>query len=194
MVSGYTVLNFRPCNFFVLSNFSRYLLVLRNRSSFYFLNWPFFHILQCFSRQFMNFLKKKKRSQNLPPGADHERKIKVAGLLGQRFLAKIQNGGRRFTLDGTWMSRVKKFVQQFFFGFNWSQSCLATHVTPQNCTKMLSRTTFEQLSWQKATFDCFLSKFRAPFWGITGKLFEKSRATWGKPKAGSQGTAQNCAA
>ena len=38
------------------------------------------------------------------------------------------------------MSRVKKFVQQFywliaFFGFNWGQSCLATHVTPQNCTK-----------------------------------------------------------
>ena len=194
MVSGYTVLNFRPCNFFVLSNFSRYLLVLRNRSSFYCLNCSLSSIFCNVLVDNLWISCKKKKSQNLPPGADHERKIKVAGLLGQRFLAKIQNGGRRFTLDGTWMSRVKKFVQQFFFGFNWSQSCLATHVTPQNCTKMLSRTTFEQLSWQKATFDCFLSKFRAPFWGITGKLFEKSRATWGKPKAGSQGTVQNCAA
>ena len=36
---------------------------------------------------------------NPPPGADHGRKIKVAGLLGQLLLEKIQNGGRRFTLD-----------------------------------------------------------------------------------------------
>ena len=35
----------------------------------------------------------------LSPGADHGLKIKVAGLLGQRFLEKIQNVGRRFTLD-----------------------------------------------------------------------------------------------
>ena len=46
----------------------------------------------------MNFLW---RSQTLPPPArvDHGCKIKVAGLLGQRFLEKIQNGGQRFTLD-----------------------------------------------------------------------------------------------
>ena len=36
---------------------------------------------------------------NPPPGADHRRRIKVAGLLGQRFLEKIQNGAQRFTLD-----------------------------------------------------------------------------------------------
>ena len=35
----------------------------------------------------------------LSPGADHGLKIKVAGLPGQRFLEKIQNVGRRFTLD-----------------------------------------------------------------------------------------------
>ena len=42
----------------------------------------------------------KKRNQILPQlptsGADHGRKIKVAGLLGQRFLEKIQNSGRRY--------------------------------------------------------------------------------------------------
>ena len=37
----------------------------------------------------------KKKSQILPPGADLGRKIKVAGLVGERFLEKIQNGGRR---------------------------------------------------------------------------------------------------
>ena len=41
----------------------------------------------------------KKGGQILPPGADNGRKIKVAGLLRQRVLEKIQNGGRRFTLD-----------------------------------------------------------------------------------------------
>ena len=41
----------------------------------------------------------KKGGKPSPPGADHRRKIKVAGLLGQRFFEKIQNGGRRFTLD-----------------------------------------------------------------------------------------------
>ena len=35
----------------------------------------------------------------LSPGVDHGLKIKVAGLLGQLFLEKIQNVGRRFTLD-----------------------------------------------------------------------------------------------
>ena len=42
-----------------------------------------------------------KKGANPPPlpGADYGCKIKVAGMLGQRFLEKIQNGGRRFTLD-----------------------------------------------------------------------------------------------
>ena len=41
----------------------------------------------------------KKKEPNPPPGADHGRKIKLAGLLGQRFLEKIQSGERTFTLD-----------------------------------------------------------------------------------------------
>ena len=40
----------------ILSNFPSYLPILRFRSGFYFLNWPFYHISQCYSRQFMNFL------------------------------------------------------------------------------------------------------------------------------------------
>ena len=56
------------------------------------LNWPFFHIFSMFPA--------KKEPNPLPPplGEDHGRKIKVAGLLGEGFLEKIQNGGRRFTL------------------------------------------------------------------------------------------------
>ena len=45
----------------------------------------------------MNFLQKK--DPNPPPGADHGPKTPGAGLLGQRFLEKIKNGGQRFTLD-----------------------------------------------------------------------------------------------
>ena len=40
----------------------------------------------------------KKGAESFPAGTDHGRKIKAAGLLGQRFLEKIQNGGQRFTL------------------------------------------------------------------------------------------------
>ena len=39
-----------------------------------------------------------KKEPNPPHGADHGRKVKVAELLGQRFLEEIQNGGQRFTL------------------------------------------------------------------------------------------------
>ena len=46
----------------------------------------------------MKFLLKKKEP-NPPPGADHGGKVKVAELLGQRFLEEIQNGGQRFTLN-----------------------------------------------------------------------------------------------
>ena len=92
----------------------------------------------------------KKRSQILlSPGADRGRQIKVVGLLGQRFLEKIQNGGRRFSWF--WVSRVKKVIEQFywlitFLGFNWGQRYLATLVTPQNCTKMLRNLIFKRLS------------------------------------------------
>ena len=98
----------------------------------------------------------------------------------------------------TWVSRVKKVIQQFYWLYNWGQSCLATLVTPQNCTKMLRnlifvvqfayfstrpknflffRATFEQVSLQKVTFVFFLSNF---LWNH-GKLFGKSRATCVKP-------------
>ena len=81
------------------------------------LNGPFFHISQCFGRQFMNFPCKKKEP-NPPPRADDGRKIKVAGL-GQRFLGKIQNGGRRFTLDRLECLGWRKFYWLItFFGFD----------------------------------------------------------------------------
>ena len=79
------------------SEISKQLLVLK---------LAFFHVAQCFSRQFMNF-REKKRSQILLPGADHGRKIEVAELLGQRYLPKIQNGGGRFTLD--WLRCLGSF-------------------------------------------------------------------------------------
>ena len=103
--------------FCILNNFSSYLLILRYRSSFLCLNWPFFHISQCFSTKFMNFLLKK-RNQILPPGADHGPKIKVAGL-GQRFLEKVQNCGRRFSLDWLeclgWRKSLNNLYSVFIF-------------------------------------------------------------------------------
>ena len=100
----------------------------------------------------------------------------------------------------TWVSRVKKVIQQFYwliscFGFIWGQSCLATLVTPQNCTKNAKKSYFccticifslqtknsfcffEQLSLQKATFNSFLNNFLRNY----RKLFGISRATCGKP-------------
>ena len=41
----------------------------------------------------------KKGAKSSPPWADHGRKINVAGLVGQRFLEKIQNGKRTFSTD-----------------------------------------------------------------------------------------------
>ena len=77
------------------------------------LNWPFFHISQCFLQ---------KSSQILPPPPppeeDHGSKIKVAGLLGHGFLEKIQNGGRRFA-PLTLVSRVKMVIQQFYWLFTF---------------------------------------------------------------------------
>ena len=55
--------------FCFLSNFSRFLVILRYRKS-----------LQCSNSSFL------KRSQILLPGADHGRNMHAAGLLGQRFL------------------------------------------------------------------------------------------------------------
>ena len=114
--------------FCFLSNFSSYLLILRYRSSFQSLNWPFFHISQCYSS--------KKKKPNPPP----------AGLLGQRFLEKIQNGERRFTSDWLeclgWRRSITNFISSLhFFCFNWGESFFLTLVTPQNSTKMLRNLT-----------------------------------------------------
>ena len=79
--------------FCILVNFSSFLPILR-----YFF-WPCFHISQCFSGQFMNFL--WKRSQILPHplwpimGANACSRASRSAV----FVKKIQNGGRRFTLD-----------------------------------------------------------------------------------------------
>ena len=120
--------------------------------------------------------------------------VKVAGLLGQRSLEKIQNEWTKILTRLTWVSRVQKVIEPFywlitFFGFDWGQSYWATLVKPQNCPKMLRNLTFvvqfayfsirtkkllffratiEQLSLQKATFDCFW----ATFWEIGGKVLE----------------------
>ena len=61
----------------------------------------------------------KKKEPNPPPGADHGRKIKLAGLLGQRFLEKIQNGERTFTLNWLeclgWRRSFNNFVASLLF-------------------------------------------------------------------------------
>ena len=137
----------------------------------------------------------KKRSQilPLPPWGRSRRKIKVAGLLGQRFL-ETENS-KWWTLWWTkihtrltWVSRVKKVIQQFywlitFFGFNWGQSYLATLVTPQNCTKMLRNLTFVlQFAYFSITpkkvfvsssnfWATFVTK--SNFWLFFEQLFEK---------------------
>ena len=72
------------------------------------------YISQFFSRQLINFLWKGARARLPPlsPGADHERKIRAAGLLGQRFLK--ENSKRRTRID-TWPIRVSRV--SFFFIF-----------------------------------------------------------------------------
>ena len=105
---------------------------------------------------------------------------------------------------------VKKVIQQFcwlitLFGFNWGQTYLTTLVTLQNCTNMLRyhsltflvqfayfsirpkkflffQATFEQLSSQKATFDCFLSNF----WQILGNFIENLEQLVESPKHDSE--------
>ena len=111
-----------PCissNFFrfeqlicVLNNFSSYFLILTYRSSFLCLNWPFFHMSQCFSTQFMNFLLKK--GPNPPPwgrswAPDRSSRARLA-VFGEN--SKLWTKVLTWL---TWVSRVKKVVQQFVF-------------------------------------------------------------------------------
>ena len=135
----------------------------------------------------MNFLK------NLHSGADLGRRIKVAGLLlGQRFLEKIQNGGRMINIRLTRVSRVKKVIPQFYwfiacFGFNWGESYFATVVTPKKSTKMRRNRTFvlqiayfsSNFRYKKqllivflANFEQIFFKLRETFWKISSKLWK----------------------
>ena len=143
----------------------------------------------------MNFHWKKEPDPPPLLPLDDGCKMDAAGLLGQHFfLKKIQNGGRRFTLDWLECLRWRIFTTLILiFGFDWGLCYLGTLVMLQNCTKMLRNLTFvvqfayfciklskggeqqkifcfleifEQLSLQKATFDFF------------EQHFEKLRATF----------------
>ena len=119
----------------MLSNFSSFLAILR-----------YWNSLEC--RQFMNFL--WKRSQILLPGADYERKIHVAGLLGQRFL-KENWKWRTKRVSGQINEEGNKKVLFFF----WAA--------------------FKQLFSQTATFDFFeklYEKLRETFWEISSNLWK----------------------
>ena len=111
-----------PCissNFFcfeqlicILNNFSSYFLILTYRSSFFCLNWPFFHISQCFSTQFMNFLLKK--GPNPPPWGRSWAPDRSSRARSAVFGENSKLWTKVFTWL-TWVSRVKKVVQQFVF-------------------------------------------------------------------------------
>ena len=134
-----------------------------------------------------------KTNPNFLPGADNGHKIKVAGLLGQRFIEKIQNGEGRFTLDRLecpgWRRSLNNFIGSVitFFGFNWRRY-LATLVTRQNCTKnavhfayfiirtkkvFVSSSNFWATFLTKSNgFDCYLSTFGVTVWEVTGNFLE----------------------
>ena len=74
-------------------------------------NWPCFHIAQCFSRQFMNFL--WKRSQILTPWGQMMGARCSRAARSEVFLNKKAKWG---TSIHTWLTRVsevKKVIQQF---------------------------------------------------------------------------------
>ena len=140
-------------------------------------------------------------------GAGDGRKIKVVGLLGQRFLeTKILLIFTRLT----WVSRVRKVIEQFYwlttsFGFNWGQSYLATMVTTQNCTKMLRNVTFvvqfayfstrrkkrfvfPSNFWAafviKSNFWLFFEQLLSIFWEIKGNFLENLEQLLESPDQG----------
>ena len=131
--------------FFVSSNFSnswQFLAFYQFSDNLRSLNWPCFHISQCFSRQFINFL--WKWSQFLPRGSRtarsmiHTRLIRVSQvkkdiqILIDSTLTKAAISGDR-----------KKTV----FGLNWGQN--------------LSKVSFEQLlTFLSIFWATFLSKYK----------------------------------
>ena len=154
-----------------------------------------------FTMSIYEFPVKKELNPPPSPGAHHGRKIKVAGLLGQQFLVKIKNCGRRFTLNWLecfgWRRSFNNFIgSSFFFASNWRQSYLATLVTPQNCTSYFSGTICIFFSTRPFFFvlEQLLSNFRHKkhllivFWPTFEQLskklwepFSKFRDICGKP-------------
>ena len=148
-----------------------------------------------------------KTNPNFTPGADNGHKIKVAGLLRQRFIEKIQNSERRFTLDWLecpgWRRSSNNFIGSVitFLGFTWRRY-LATLVTRQNCTKNAVQFAYFIIRRKKSFcfFEQLLSNFpykKQRLWLLSehlwsnrlrsyGKLFGKSRTTCGKPLVSAQ--------
>ena len=148
-----------------------------------------------------------KKEPKFSSRADNGHKIKVAGLLGQRFIEKIQNGERRFTLDWLewlgWRRSLNNFIGSVitFFGFNWRRY-LATLVTQQNCTKNAVHFAYFIIRTKKSFcfFEQLLSNFsykKQRLWLLSehlwsnrlrsyGKLFGKSRTTCGRPSFSSK--------
>ena len=113
------------------------------------------------------------------------RLVKAAGLLGQRFLEKIQKGGRIFTLDWLECLRWRRPFNNFIASLHFFdlvedkvilQRCLRRKIA-QKCLaeSYFFRASFEQLSIQKAAFGCFLRNVWATFWKISSNL---CKALW----------------
>ena len=121
-----------------------------------------------------------------PWGASWAQETCIRAARSAVFLKKIQNGGRRFTLD--WIECLSWFApsQFFFFPSKFNVRCFLTRLTMLESTSNLVYwthflgaatpkvfvfwATFEQLSLHKATFDFF--------WATFEKLFEKLLETF----------------
>ena len=89
-----------------------------------------------------------KKEPNTPSGADHCRKITVAGAgcyvigLWRKFkMVEEDSYSTDLTVSGE-EGHLTILLAHYILGYNCGQSYLATLVTPQNCTKMLRNLTF----------------------------------------------------
>ena len=139
------------------------------------------------------FLKEnlKWRTQSVSGEEGHSTILLVHTRIFTRLIL-ILTGAHDYEAMGSWYWCV--VFTHIFFGFNWGQSYLAT---PQNCTIMLRNSIFgfkqfayfclrsiKGRGWKKRVFFLiFWAKFvtKSNFLRNYGKLFEKSRATCGKP-------------
>ena len=117
---------------------------------------------------------------------------KVAGLLGQRFLerkSKMVDEDSHSTdlrVAGE-EGHSTILLAHYFFDINWGQSYFQIftkmlrnltllynlHILTSDQQKFLFfRATFEQLSWQKATFERLFEKLRQTFWKIACNLWK----------------------